>query len=56
MTEAVRAIIDRIPALRELRGAARIEAEEVLQDALDDWVEAWAADAELTPDSEASNG
>lgn len=39
MTDAIRDIFSRIPALAELRGAARFDAEEVLQNALDDAVE-----------------
>ncbi len=49
MTEAVRDIIDRIPALRELRGYARIEAEEVLQNALDDAVQDYLAQCPEVP-------
>jgi hypothetical protein len=47
MTDAIREIFNRIPALRELRGAARLDAEEVLQNALDDAVEDGRADALL---------
>ena len=39
MTENARAIFDRIPALKALTGVARIEAEEVIENALADAAE-----------------
>ena len=39
MTENARAIFDRIPALKALAGLARIEAEEVIENALADAAE-----------------
>lgn len=55
MTEAVRAIFDRIPALRALRGSARIEAEEVLEGALEDAAEEALFPSALIPDDPAAS-
>lgn len=46
MTEKMRDIFDRIPALSELRGGARLAAEEVLQNALDDAAEECIVDCD----------
>lgn len=50
MTDAIRDIFNRIPALQELRGAAQLEAEVVLQNALDDAAEDGRQDALISPD------
>lgn len=45
MDPRVADLIDRIPALRELRGCARIEAEEAIGNAFADVIEDYLADA-----------
>lgn len=42
----LRDTFDRVPALRELRGYARIEAEEVLRNLVDDAIEEYRQDCE----------
>src|ERR1700687_308344 len=44
---AIRDLFDRIPALGELRGAARIEAEEAIRHAVNDAIEEYLFDDEM---------
>ena len=45
--QAIADLFDRIAALRNLRGSARIEAEEAICNAVADAIEAYVADCEM---------
>ena len=45
----IRHIFDRIPALGSLRGVARMDAEEVLANALQDAIDEYLVDCEVVP-------
>lgn len=45
--QAINDLFDHIPALNELRGYARIAAEEAIRNAVADAVEAYVADGEM---------
>lgn len=56
MTDTIRDIFNRIPALQELRGAVRIEAELVLQNAIDDAAEDGRVGALTEPQPDGRSG
>lgn len=45
--QAINDLFDRIPALHELRGYARITAEEAIRNAIADAIDAYVADGEM---------
>lgn len=49
MTEIIQYIFDRIPALSDLRGSTRLDAEEVLQNAIADAIDEYLVDCEVVP-------
>lgn len=47
MEPAVAYLFDRIPVLRELRGAARLDAEEAISNAVADAIDDYVADCQM---------
>lgn len=49
--KAIRYLFDRIPALAELRGYARIQAEEAIRNAVTDVIDDYLVDCEMVADT-----